>query len=44
MYYILVNHGQKDPRFKFGDTIKYSPSEIKRILLKETEKEGEDDA
>ena len=32
IYYYLVNYGQSDPKFKLGETIKYSPSEIKRIL------------
>ena len=41
---ILVEHGQHDLKFSLGDTIKYSPSEIKHILLKEIEKEGEDNA
>ena len=28
----LVEYGQSDPRFRLGETIKYSPSEIGRIL------------
>lgn len=30
--YILVKHGQRNPQFHLGDTIKYSPSEIRNIL------------
>ena len=30
--YVIVNHGQNDKRFKLGETIKYSPSEIEKIL------------
>lgn len=32
IYYYLVNYGQQDHRFSLGETIKYSPSEIKEIL------------
>ena len=28
----LVAHGQHDDRFKWGDVIKYSPSEVEQIL------------
>ena len=28
----LVAHGQHDERFKWGEVIKYSPSEVERIL------------
>ena len=28
----LVEHGQRDKRFKLGDTIRYSPSEVKEII------------
>ena len=28
----LVEYGQSDPRFRLGETIKYSPTEIGRIL------------
>lgn len=28
----LVAHGQHDERFQWGETIKYSPSEVERIL------------
>lgn len=37
---ILVKHGQSDPQFHLGETIKYSPSEVKHILLEEIEKRG----
>ena len=29
---ILVVHGQNDKQFKLGETIKYSPSDVERIL------------
>lgn len=29
----LVNVGQSDARFKLGETIRYSPSDVKHILL-----------
>lgn len=29
---ILVEYGQHDRRFKLGETIKYSPSDVRRIL------------
>lgn len=29
----LVNVGQSDARFKLGETIRYSPSEVKHILF-----------
>ena len=32
VYDIIVNYGQHDQRFRLGETIKYSPSEIMRIL------------
>lgn len=32
IYYYIVSCGQRDPKFKLGETIKYSPSEIKKIL------------
>lgn len=28
----MVTHGQKDPQFKWGETIKYSPAEVEKIL------------
>ena len=31
---ILINEGQHDTRFKLGDFIKYTPYEVKEILLK----------
>lgn len=30
---ILIDYGQSDTRFKLGDIIKYSPTEIKEILI-----------
>ena len=36
---ILVEHGQHDLKFKLGETIKYSPSDIYKIL-----KRGDSDA
>lgn len=30
---LLVDIGQSDARFKLGETIRYSPSEVKHILL-----------
>lgn len=44
----LVEHGQRDKRFKLGDTIRYSPSEVKEIIdasvpvIVPAEREGED--
>lgn len=35
IYDILLEHGQHDHNFKLGETIKYSPSEVKDILLNE---------
>ena len=29
---ILIKHGQKDPQFKLGETIKYSPADVYSIL------------
>lgn len=34
---ILVEHGQHDERFKLGDTITYTPTEVMEILRKETD-------
>lgn len=31
---ILIEEGQHDPKFKLGDWIKYTPHEVKEILLK----------
>ena len=31
----LVVHGQNDKKFKLGETIKYSPTEVRKILLGE---------
>ena len=31
---ILVEEGQHDKKFRLGEIIKYSPSEVKNILLK----------
>lgn len=28
----MVTHGQKDPQFKWGETIKYSPADVEKIL------------
>ena len=28
----MVTHGQKDPQFKWGETIRYSPAEVEKIL------------
>lgn len=33
---ILIEHGQHDDRFKLGETIRYSPSEVLGILTKQT--------
>ena len=33
-YAILLAHGQKDHQFKLGETIKYSPTEVLKILQK----------
>lgn len=35
IYDILLEHGQHDHNFKLGETIKYSPSEVKEILTDE---------
>ncbi len=32
---IVCEHGQADKRFKIGETIKYSPTEIEKILCEE---------
>ena len=32
VFTVLVTHGQGDKRFKLGETIKYSPSEVEEIL------------
>lgn len=32
---IITEHGQADKRFKIGETIKYSPSEVEKILCEE---------
>ena len=32
----LVQHGQHDERFQWGETIKYSPSEVQKILDEQT--------
>lgn len=29
---IIIEHSQKDPKFKFGDRIEYTPSEFINIL------------
>ena len=29
---IIIEEGQHDPKFKLGETIKYSPAEITKIL------------
>ena len=29
---ILIEHGQNDRQFRLGETIKYSPSDVRRIL------------
>ena len=34
---ILVSEGQSDQKFKFGEIIKYSPSEVGDILRKRSE-------
>ena len=31
----MILHGQRDPKFKWGETIKYSPSEVAEILSNE---------
>lgn len=36
---IMVKNGQHDSQFKLGEIIKYSPTEVKKIL--EADKEGE---
>lgn len=28
----LIDHGQSDERFRFGEIIKYSPAEVEKIL------------
>ena len=35
IYDILLEHGQHDRNFKLGETIKYSPCEVKEILTNE---------
>lgn len=35
IYDILLEHGQHDHNFKLGETIKYSPLEVKEILVEE---------
>ena len=35
IYDILLEHGQHDHNFKHGDIIKYSPCEVKEILIEE---------
>ena len=35
IYDILLEHGQHDHNFKLGETIKYSPSEVREILIEE---------
>lgn len=30
--FALVRHGQEDKRFSWGETIRYSPSEVRKIL------------
>ena len=37
----LVAHGQHDERFKWGEVIKYSPSEVEQIL-NEVEQDADD--
>ena len=32
----MVAHGRKDPQFKWGETIRYSPSEVEKILKGES--------
>ena len=39
----LVETGQSDPKFKLGETIKYSPSEVKKILDHRYERRLESD-
>lgn len=34
IYWIIINHGQRDMRFKLDEIIRYDPAEIKEILLK----------
>ena len=40
IHLILVEEGQHDLRFKLGEIIKYSPSEIREILLKHKDELG----
>lgn len=35
IYNILLEYGQHDHVFKLGETIKYSPSEVREILIEE---------
>lgn len=35
--FALVRYGQEDNRFKWGETIKYSPSEVRKVLNGEME-------
>ena len=32
IFNVLVQYGQNDPKFRLGDTIKYTPMEVKEIL------------
>lgn len=36
---ILIDYGQHDKKFRLGEKIKYSPSEVENILKKVEEKE-----
>lgn len=36
----LVAHGQHDERFQWGETIKYSPSEVEQILNEVSQDDG----
>ena len=36
---IMVIHGQNDRQFKIGETIRYSPSEVEKILAGRVENE-----
>ena len=37
---ILIHYGQHDPKFKWGETIKYAPYEISEILRRHMRKEN----
>lgn len=36
---IMVENGQRDPRFKLGETIKYSPAEVMEMLKRQKRSE-----